>query len=949
MTPHRPPPDQAERDRAIESRLNLAVTAGAGTGKTTLLVSKILRKILVEKVDLTRILALTFTEKAANEMKLRLRRRLRQESRPDLLEPLERAEISTIHSFCAHVLRQFPVEAGVSPEMEVDEGPIFRGRFEEAWPRWLDRELGRDARRPRLWQELLRKLPLAELRELARALALFDVPVHRRGSGKDLLAAYAREFAARVPKLAPALEGKAIPQKTIKGGAAEQAALRLAKDVARIDGALIGRAVELMDEFAREFRSDYLRAGYISFDGILHRVHRLLEGKEFPGVLERLRGQHDFILVDEFQDTDPVQSDIIRRLAMDDRGRLVPGKLFIVGDPKQSIYSFRGADIVAFEGLRRQILEEGGEKIILRTNFRSHRALIDLVNSAFSRIIVQNGDLQPKYHPIEPAPDAEQRFPGPAVEAILIDAAGAEQSREMEAQEIGDWILRRPPEMAFKEIAILLRSLVNVGTYLEALRGRGIPYVVDGEKYFYNTTEVIDFVNLLRAVSNPHDRIAVAGLLRSPYGAVTDQELYEKRKSLDYRHSSAWPIFGFLRRWNELSGRVGVTELIDRVFEESYALEIAQLGYHGEQAVANLLKLRQKAAELESQGGCTLREFLDQARSAVRDLEEEGESPLADETLDAVKVLSIHKSKGLEFPVVILPDLHRDKRGYEIPTLRYDWPTSTLGVKLGEWMNEGAAALGHLDREREREERRRLLYVAMTRAEDRLLLLGSAQAKDDTFMGLIRPDLDPHAKVIVKTYERPAFMGKEPPAQKKVVDWGPFVRLWRDREQRAKMVDRFTSPSRLEAAERLDRVLYVQEPGAAPSRAAEVGTICHLILQHLDFHAPVLPPSTDPEAAEILKKFFRSPAFRELARADILAREFPFLIPKDGRIVQGVIDVIYRLGEKLYVADYKTDTLMVPEEYQLIRRVYTEAARRMFKVVPGFKLIDLRRGRVVET
>jgi ATP-dependent helicase/nuclease subunit A len=943
-----PPPDKDERDRALLSRASLAVTAGAGTGKTTLLVAKILRKVLDEKVKIERILALTFTEKAANEMKLRLRKELREGGHTSLLEPLERAEICTIHSYCAHILRQFPIEAGVSPDVEIDEGAVFDRRFKEAWPRWLDRELGPGARRPKQWMELLAKVKLTELRELAEKLCSFGVPDDGRGTGEGLLATFVKEFAARVPKLAPALTGKAEPQKTIKGEV-EKRALKLAQDIAKIDEPLTRRAVELVEDFAREFRMGYLRAGYVTFDGILSLVRRLLDSREFPGVCELLRKQHDYILVDEFQDTDPLQSAIIRKLAEDGRGKLVPGKLFIVGDPKQSIYSFRGADIIAYEELRQQILDEGGEKVILRTNFRSHGKLIDMVNASFSRLIVQNGYLQPKYHPIEPASDAEQKYAGPAIEAILIDGAKAEESREMEAQEIADWIEKRPEEMSYGKIAILLRSLVNVGTYLDALRARGIPYVVDGEKYFYNTTEVIDFVNLLRAVANPHDRIAVVGVLRSPYGAVADQEVYDHRKSLDYRQPSSWPIFGFLRKWNELSGKTGVAELIDRIFDESYALEVAQSGYHGEQAVANLLKLRQKAAELEVKGGCTLREFLDVARSAVRDLEEEGESPLADETLDAVKVLSIHKSKGLEFPVVILPDLHRGKQAGKIPVLKYDWPSSTLGVRLGDAMNTGAAALGHLDREREREERRRLLYVAVTRAEDRLVLLGSAGAKEDTFLGMLRPDFDLHARVTTKTYVRPPFVPPQDPGERKPVSWESFVQTWREREKRATAVERITSPSRLEEAEVVDRKLYLNEGPSTPSRASEIGTICHSVLEHLDFAKPAIPGGTDPEAAEILRKFFKSAPFKELQKAEIVARELPFLIPRGEQIVQGVIDLVYRSGGKVYVADYKTDTLMQPEDYGLIREIYTEAVRRVLQVEPAFKLIYLRQGRAVET
>jgi len=937
MSPRPVPADQPDRDRAVMSPRNVVVTAGAGTGKTYLLVEKILHKVRKENVPVEKILALTFTEKAANEMRQRLRRQ-------GPIADLEKAEIGTIHGFCTHLLRQYPIEAGVAPDFEVDEGSVFRKRFDEAWPRWLDEELGPSARRPRQWQEVLRKVDLKSLRELAERLCSFDVPLER-GDGAKLLEKFVRELAASNPKLAAALAKKADPPKTVRTPAAI-----LARDLHRIDEALTSRAVALVDVFARRFRDDYLRAGYVSFDGILHLVHELLLSRTFPDVLRAQRERFSCILVDEFQDTDPVQGRIIRLLSEDKDGTFVPGKLFLVGDPKQSIYSFRGADIVAYDRLIRDVLDQGAEHAVLKTNFRSHGRIIDFVNDAFARLIVKNGELQPSYDPISPSADAEQEFQGPSIEAVVIENASAEQSREMEAEEVTDWIWTRRGEISYRKVAILLRSLVNVGPYLEALRARGIPYVVEGEKYYYGATEILDFINLLRAVENPHDRIAIAGVLRSPFGGAADQELYERRRSLDYRLPSAWPIFGFLKRWNEEAGKIGVGQLIDRIFEESYALEVAQAGYHGEQATANLLKLRQKAADLETKGGCTLREFLDVVRVSIRDLEEEGESPLADETLDAVRVLSIHKSKGLEFPVVILPDLHRQKRGVTIETLRYDRSENVLGVKLGDVMNAGAAALAHLDRERAREEWRRLLYVAITRAEDRLVLLGSAKSNAETFLGLLMPDFKTHVEERRLPYKRPPFRAPPAPGERKVPDWSAFVDRWHDREKKAAPPERFTSPSKLEEeAEVVDRVLYTEEAPAVPSRASEIGVLCHSVLEHLDFARPAVPDGTDPEAAEILKKFFKSAPFKELAKAEIVARELPFVLPRGGQIVQGVIDVVYRSGGKTWVADYKTDTLVEPEKYGLIREIYTEAVRRVLKVEPGFKLIYLRQGRGVET
>src|SRR5213078_3611669 len=153
------------------------------------------------------------------------------------------------HSYCAHILRQFPVEAGVSPDVEVDEGPVFARRFEEAWPRWLDRELGPSARRPKQWMELLAKVKLSELRELAEKLSSFGVPDDGRGNGESLMAASVKELSAKVPKLAAALAGNAQHQKTMKGGFLEKAALRLAHDSVKIGEPLVRRAVELVEDY----------------------------------------------------------------------------------------------------------------------------------------------------------------------------------------------------------------------------------------------------------------------------------------------------------------------------------------------------------------------------------------------------------------------------------------------------------------------------------------------------------------------------------------------------------------------------------------------------------------------------------------------------------------------------------------------------------------------------
>ncbi len=292
--------------------------------------------------------------------------------------------------------------------------------------------------------------------------------------------------------------------------------------------------------------------------------------------------------------------------------------------------------------------------------------------------------------------------------------------------------------------------------------------------------------------------------------------------------------------------------------------------------------------------------------------------------------------------MVILPDLHRQTVRGDDRVVRFDWPTRTLGVRLGGACDAGGAALSFLDRERRREEGKRLLYVAATRAREVLVMLGSAKYRAETHLALLMPEVEKRARVTRRPYRPPVLPPPPPPPERERPDWDAFVRLWRERERRAAVEAKFTSPTRLERGD--DR----EEAPPAATREVEVGLTCHRVMERLDFKAPRVPEGTDPEAAAILDGFFRSAAFRELAEAEVLARELPFVFPRGGRILQGVIDVVYRRGGKLTVGDYKTDQAVEPGGYGLIREAYVEAARRVFGEEPGFRLFYLRQGRVVE-
>src|SRR5215218_5094263 len=452
MSSAHPIPDRWQRELAETTfDRNVVVVAGAGTGKTTLLVNRMIHLLMKEPnpVGITHLVALTFTNKAATEMKVRLRERLTALLRPATelssaesgfvslpelraayhvtseyiaaqagaaLKDLEKAQIGTLHSFAAHLLRLHPLESGVDPAFQEDDGSRFDELFTAAWNVWIDRELSRGGTHHGLWRAVLRSVSLEDLQSFTRALCseLVDIPMvseqldhtacaplvvewlaglRERGQGlleahdrpkrrkiEQLLAASLSLLARLADKGPSALSDVPLEERewlakdlgNAVGGweAADfkeaSRIIKSAQEFLYVDQPFFKHALKLLAPLANEIRADFVRQGWLSFDGLLARARLLL--RNHPSVRERIKQEYDAVLVDEFQDTDPVQYEIILAVC-ERRGvqapawedmTLEPGKLCIVGDPKQSIYAFRRADIEAFDRVVAQIQADGG-------------------------------------------------------------------------------------------------------------------------------------------------------------------------------------------------------------------------------------------------------------------------------------------------------------------------------------------------------------------------------------------------------------------------------------------------------------------------------------------------------------------------------------------------------------------------------------------------------------
>ena len=1045
---------------------NVVVIAGAGTGKTTILVNRILNLLLREPnpLAITEIVALTFTNKAATELKQRLRAQLLRvtEQSEDMvatfrtryhlsaeqvgerartaLEQMEKSQIGTLHSFAAHLLRLHPLESELDPLFQEDDGAHFKELFHSCWDNWLDDELGSAGPQHDRWRRVLDGTTLDDLQQFTTALAGDFVDIDelerqcrslplegllrhwveamygraatllvaqdrpKRRKAENMLAATVRLLALLLEKGPPGLadlpqDDRAVLKKDLGKAPAgwdevafqeADSIIRLAQQLLTVDQSYFQEVVTLVRPFLDRVRHGFLSSGWVAFDGLLARAKALL--RDHQVVRARIKQTYRAILVDEFQDTDPVQYEIILYLSERTGSHrtswhdldLEPGKLFIVGDPKQSIYAFRRADIEAFERVVEKILANGGIRYSLITNFRSEGAVLDVVNNVFDRLFQPREHIQPPNERLAARP---QRKPEVSVSGARLhlvtageddDEFDVQAATRAEAEALARWLKeellvsttvtdrdRREGPLQPGHIALIFRKLTQAQVYLDALRRYGITYITDGEKHFYRRQEIIDLVNLLRVIDNPHDTIALVGILRSPLGGVTDRDLLmlQQLGGFDYQQRgrlSTWnhPQAGIVTRLYERLAELHllapirpVPDAIDLIFERLPVLELAAVSLHGEQAVANLRKIRDMAETLADRPHLTLTGFVDLMMTRVSEQPDEAESALAEESPDAVRVLTIHKAKGLEFPVVILPGLHQgSKNPRKGPSIHHDWSSQCYGLQMGGRSNLGAVLVDVKVAAREEAEQRRLLYVGMTRARDLLVLSGGQTDKPghDTVLSLLADTIVQEGvpptpdeicigtsrltRVITPALGVSRRRGQAPlPTVVPRPALGPL--LIRHHARQVEWEERRAMPRRLTPSSLIGTRPKAVSPhtvtGYDADQARLIGVCAHMVLEQWDFSRPRsemahvieqvcrrnviqdyprVKDDVTGDLTALFEGFLSSDPYRRLQRATVVGREVPFVMPLGkGQIMEGVIDLIYRLDGKIWIADYKTD------------------------------------------
>lgn len=1038
--------DQDIRERASkELKQSFIVDAGAGTGKTTVLISRILGAVISGKSDLEHIVAITFTEKASGELKVRLRFELEEALRRldgeewsrvrRALAEIERAQVGTIHSFCAMLLRERPVEARIDPGFEVLDELGAHLLMERAWEEWVGIELERG---PAIFEELLRGgMNLEEIQgvgkflldhrdlrhffpspvseEMEEFLKLLKEDVEKLAGLEPSCKEPADRALAQIRHLQKGLEGLSaqgsrelreflLSGLSLQTNAGNQKNWQPREELAEVKR-LFGEIRNEQDRLASAIRHNQAAAllewlagyiehyeqkkkarGYLDFFDLLFRCRELLKNnKQVRGYFQ---SRFDYILVDEFQDTDPLQIEILFFLAEKSpragdwqEAELKPGKLFLVGDPKQSIYRFRRADIEAYHGAR-EMMARQGEVLSLSLNFRSRPAVVDWINSLFSRLIQppEEGAYQPLYQPIAPSRTARE---GPSVLAlplapqIPLDGGGAGSLRMAEARTVAAFLKkiveqglsvwdprgRGKREITYGDVGILFRTKEAIDLYEEEFRDFEIPYRVAGGRRYYSRLEMNALLALLSCLDNPKDTVAFVAALRSPFFAASDEELFlsvREGHPLDFlllddqQDGLPESIREAGRCLRELYGsrnQLTVPLLLLRIFETTRILPLLYLKPQGDQKVANLLKLVDLARSLEERGLITLRSFVQFLKKMEATEAEEGESPLAEESEDAVRIMTIHKAKGLEFPLVILADVayegrHREGRGV------IDRTQGRLEIRIGNQergiMTQGWEKSRERERLREDAEDCRLLYVAATRARDYLVLPFPPQDERRRFLEPLweglrseetvpwgrevfpfkdselavtvfdsrrldaeKRELRPFRAVLSARHKEGARQKREPSLRRR--------RMW-EKEQK-EIRKKGSLGGKILAATEVARFRQAESWSSGPGQS--FGSLVHDLFRAVDLSRPEeirsaaqllgrqygVDNETIERAVQLVEWGLGSDILRRASRAPRHWKELPFVYRHGKDLIEGFIDLAFEEDGEIVVVDYKTDAV----------------------------------------
>ncbi len=1077
--------DQKQRDLASgDLSESYIVEAAAGTGKTTVLVTRIINLIRKGEAGLEEVVAITFTEKAAAELKVKLRQELEKALSDELaseeyrrvseaISDLERMQVTTIHSFCGSLLRERSVEAGLDPNFEVADDLMAKLLQTEVWEEWFERQM--DTNDPALRRALLIGMKPEQIRqmsesmlenrdvlkylpssqapeELGKAIGRFVGAFEKEAESLNQLKQYCRdaedkafltieELNVKLRKLESISDKeekerfifKEMPAKftnrgnkrywkpdhqltTVKGHFTS-----IAKSLEETQTLIADSVMTGLANCLKDYIDDYEKAkqerNLLDFHDLLIFTSRML--KEHPEVRRYFRRCYRFLLVDEFQDTDPLQAEIVFFLSEDERTeasewkevQVASKRVFIVGDPKQSIYRFRRADIEMYEDAKTRMGQ--GRLLTISQNFRCAPSLVQVVNKIFEDLLKppEDGQYQPGYVPLHfgrkketvpPEHGAVLLYP-PIKKEIVMN--NMEECRQWESRCIASFIQKLVSEekrqvwdeadqsfrpVLFKDIAILMRTYTPLNFLEEALRSYEVDYRVVGGRHFYKRPEVQQLLAVLQAVDSPNDRVSLIAALRSPFFGVSDEEIFlfhARGGSLSYlqefQGTDMEEPFRLLRELHEMRNQASVSALLKRLYEATSGLVLFLLKPQGEQRVANLLKIGDVARALDERGMLSFRGFVRWLSERQEEEDEEEEPPTLERGDNFVRLLTIHRAKGLEFPVVILADLAHKDGGRE--NFIIDRSGGRIGIKIGKkddhFRTRNYEELSQWEEKRGEAEEKRLLYVGMTRARDFLILPvfwvkdkkeGEKDIPKGSFLKYLQPYLKEPDKVTFGKWDKEILFYDTNTLELKPDETTPFRfpidiekeggedsklslfqrEHWKKSQEelkrRAEMGRTIST-----AIEKVEEVEKDDEWVISPATGGEgviFGKLVHRLFEKVDWSKADLieemaaiegkglgaTASMIKRAGEMVREAIHSPVLQRVIKSIGYQKEVPFTYKNNGAIFEGVMDVVFKEEDGLVVLDFKTDLVDQKglnskiEHYRPQVKVYSDAIRTIF-------------------
>jgi len=1018
------PPDHAERERIkTELGLNLLVEAGAGSGKTESLAQRMVAGV-VAGYDVSRMAAVTFTRKAAAELRgrfqLALEKRLEEETDPNAracitnaLSRLESFFAGTIHSFCARLLRERPVEAGLAPGFtELEEADDVEMR-KQAWRDFLARERGKGS-------PLLKELSDADVRpqdldnafgvictfeeidfppgegtlpgtakrwkelsEFLNALnSLLKGPIpddttckvqqrlrddlprlpfarrHRPGDLVELLRHWEAELSIVQIRWADDKDEKKrlkevtdklisdFKEKTVGPFLAEwrQYIYRLA-------------TVLLVDarEFAREAR---FRSLQLNYNDLLQGAARLL--REHPEVRQALQKKYAWLYVDEFQDTDPVQAEVMLWLASDPATpatatdpfsiHLRPGSLFIVGDPKQSIYRFRRADIEVYNRVREVIEREGGRVVPLVASWRSVSAICEWVSAAFKDVFpAAPTEHQARYEALKPV----EHRPGGGVMTLTHPAAlDKDKVFSADAAAVARYIRaecdagRRKPG----DFLVLTAKKKHLGAYAAELEKVEVPVEVTGAGAFGDSAEVGALATLLRVLGDPDDAVSVVAVLRSLLFGISDDALFQHHNaggwfaprrppedgSTPPGHPRVLAELFALGDMLELVRTLPAPAAVERILESTGLLAQAAARSPGGAEAGDLFHAVDRVRQTFESGG-TLADAADGLRDDVESADVES-WPLEPGRTDVVRVMNLHKAKGLEAPVVLLADpcggyqstaeLRIDRGpGRAVGHMQVVWKDEEqpwlrkLIAEPADWASFAAVEQPFLDAEAAR-----LRYVAATRAKELLVISRWAKSGGIQPWQPFNEFLDGARELIV-----PSEAAVTVP---RAADLSEKTRLRQATAREGRLAEATTGSYAVESVtgSTHQEIPAGEQAGleTGPATGTAFGELVHQLLEFAMRHqadAAAIERYANwltfgnaglraavPEALQAVQRVTASDLWKDALASDARDVEVPFTLVTKGAdgtptLLAGIIDLAYRVDGGWHIVDYKTDQL----------------------------------------